>query len=195
MYCYQVMASNAGGNSAPSSTACAGEFALTPVADATVFNYTPNSNDGTSGLLYVQSDSVNNQYGATLIRFDLSAVPQNATIQNAYLGLTPYSVSGTPTLRISRLASTPSWSETGVTWNNMPYADGSFAAAYFPVSGSSTNLDGVTSFVQAWVSGSYPNNGFQLFTLTNVTSAGFYSRESTGIGGTPPSLTFTFYSP
>ena len=192
VYCYAVVAYNAGGSSTASASACAGTYSLTPSADATVFNYTPDNNYGASTLMYVQSSSSQNQYAASLVRFNLSMIPQNATIENAYLNLYPYSVSGPPTLRIQRLVSTTSWTETGVTWNNMPYADGNFAASYLPVSSGAWNVDGVTTFVQAWVSQPSTNNGFQLFTETNGASAGFYTRES---GATGPTLSLVFHSP
>jgi uncharacterized protein YjdB len=192
VYCYQVVAFNAGGSSTPSASACAGVYSLLPSADATAFNYTPDNNYGSSTLMYVQSNSSQNQYAASLVRFNLSMIPQNATIEKAWLNLDPFSVSGSPTLRIQRLVNTPSWTETGVTWNNMPYGDGNFTTTYVPVSSGAWNVDDVTTFVQAWVSSTYANNGFQLFTETNGASAGFYTRES---GGNAPTLSLTFHSP
>ena len=87
---------------------------LNPTADATTKQASPNTNYGTQTSL--STDSAANDDDNFLIRFSLSGVT-TAQINRARLLL--YATDGTD-LSPQYCATTASWSETGVTWNNQP---------------------------------------------------------------------------
>jgi hypothetical protein len=192
VYRYWVQAYNTGGNSY-TDIASAGVFGLTPSADAATFGYIPGTNFGSSTLLAIENRSVENYYAASLVRFDLSSLPVDAVIQDAYLELYCSNKLGNPLIRIGRLSSSTAWTEAGVTWNNMPYGETPPSFKYFSISAGSYNLYPVTEFVQRWVGGIDTNSGFQLFTDTDGTNAAFSAREAGS--NVRPKLTFTFYTP
>lgn len=137
----------------------------------------PNANWNGS-LLVVQYNSANDSYEPSLVYFNHSSIPQNAQISVAYLHLYCTSNPNDITLRIGRLAE-DSWTETGVTYNNMPSGTTPPSFKYFSVGNpNSWKAFNVTEFVQSWHSGTYPNNGFQLFTTSDGTGAIFSARES-----------------
>lgn len=144
--------------------------------DCVTMSNQPNTNFNGDALA-VCYNSAENLYVASLVYFNISSIPATATITSAYLYLYCFSEPyGNVSLRIGRLASSPSWTETGVTWNNMPYGETPPAFKYFPVVSGTWNEYDVEEFVDAWYAGTYNNNGFQLFTTTNGTLAMFYER-------------------
>ncbi len=150
---------------------------------------TTNLNSDALGVLY---SSLENLYMASLIYTNISNIPSNAQIISAHLYL--YCIlesGGNVSLRIGRLAS-DSWTETGVTYNNMPYGTTPPPFKYFSVVPNMWNTYNVTEFVEAWHSGTY-NNGFQLFTTTDGTLAMFYNSE-TG-SSWAPYLSITYECP
>ena len=107
----------------------------------------PNSEEGKDALLHELESNRNSNYGYThqfiasawtfdgqpgivrsVIDFDLSAVPSNANINNAYLSLYAWnstvasgphsSLSGSNACWLQRI--TENWEESSVTWNNQP---------------------------------------------------------------------------
>ena len=88
--------------------------ALSPTADATTRQASPNTNYGTQTSLSV--DSATNDDDNFLIRFSLSGV-NTSQINRARLLL--YATDGTD-FGPQYCATTASWSETSVTWNNQP---------------------------------------------------------------------------
>ncbi|MGD0992531.1 MAG: Ig-like domain-containing protein [Gemmatimonadales bacterium] len=184
VYCYQVSAYNAGGSSPASSSVCAGSFSLGPAADIMLSSYVATS--GSSPYLGIESNTASSYFTQSLVRFDLSAIPQTATIDAANLSLNAWSVSGAPTLRLRPLLS--SWNEYTVTWGTMPAGDASLAAT-FPVS-AGWDVSSVTTFVQSWVSGTRTNYGFELSCASDPANAGYYSRE----GSYPPILGLYFHT-
>ncbi|MFA5848238.1 MAG: DNRLRE domain-containing protein [Thermodesulfovibrionales bacterium] len=125
-----------------------------------------------------------------LVQFDLSSIPTNATIIDAELKLNCTQDYITD-IRIYELDT--AWSETTVTYNNMPYG----TTQCIPASTISDvsmgwNSGDVTAIVQSWYDGSCENNGFHLFVWESDTTnwGQFYYRETlTGLG---PKLTITY---
>jgi len=147
-----------------------------PSKDCALFDATPNNNFGSGTIIAIQHQSYNGS-GVSLLYFDLSSIPQNAIIESAYLNLNCMNKTDGVVLRIGRLEATTSWTETGVTWNNMPWAWEPPNYKYFTIPNIDYSGYNVKEFVQAWVAGTYSNNGFQLFTESSEASASFYSRE------------------
>ncbi|CAG1771628.1 hypothetical protein BAC2_01842, partial [uncultured bacterium] len=93
----------------------------------------------------------------TLIQYDISALPANATIVTATLEL--YApVSSTPNLRA--YAALGSWSEATVTWNTKPTYSSDYGSQ--TVNGLGWHKWNVTSLVQQWKAGTRTNYGFLL---------------------------------
>ncbi len=148
-----------------------------PTKDAACFSATPDMNFGNSIFLAVQNQSGANGYAASLLFFNLSSIPSDATILSANLRLYCFNNTDGVVLRIERLEETPSWTETGVTWNNMPYGTFPPPPYYFEILHTQYESYDVKEIVQGWVSETNENNGFQLITTTSEASATFYSNE------------------
>lgn len=90
---------------------------LTPVADAEVWLYAPNSNYGAVPTMRVNSDQ-----SESYLRFDLSGLPSNARVKHVSLSTTAfdgYAFGGDGNVYTTFVAD-DTWAETGITWNNKP---------------------------------------------------------------------------
>ncbi len=101
---------------------------LTAVADAKVDASTPNANFGGLSHLVVGRvyEFLSEEY--VFIKFDLSSVPAGSTVTGSSLRLYLYQGEahvGGVNLMASRV--TGGWTEGGITWNNKPGWDSSFA--------------------------------------------------------------------
>ena len=126
-----------------------------PSADTFVFNATPHVNYGAYPLLVVQPGA------SSYVRFNLSAVPQNATVTKATLRLYVDEVAVPGSFDVYEVDS--AWTESALNSTNAP-APGVSATGGAPtaIAASSLNqfvLVDVTTLVQRWVSGTLPNNG------------------------------------
>jgi len=124
------------------------------------YEYSPNSNYNGFGAL-----QINNRTGyreRIFVKFDLSQIPSNATIQEAKLYLYWYqTVNGSPAgKQVDVHHITANWSETTLTWNNSPsYESTPIASANFPSSFGWIVFD-VTSDLQAIINGQKSNYGW-----------------------------------
>jgi hypothetical protein len=171
------------------TTAAEGELVFEPSDDTGVQHSSPNTNFGdNSGVV------VRNEYGAgsgsgyawdALIRFDISSIPTNASIQYAYLQLYYYAWKDTnPSGRVLRLfRATSTWNENTVTWNTQPtYATQATSFATVPSSTGTWMEWEVTGDIQAFVHGSLPNHGWKITDDTpwnnpNIPIMRFYTKE------------------
>ncbi|WP_415534545.1 DNRLRE domain-containing protein [Dehalobacter sp. 4CP] len=90
-------------------------------ADAYITNLTPTANNGKTGTMYTGLDPYSGSIYRNLLRFDLSMLEPNITIQKAVLRLylsTRYQAGAPQQLDIYRL--TDAFEETAVTWDNAP---------------------------------------------------------------------------
>jgi hypothetical protein len=184
----------------------------TAVIDATVRQASATSNFGT-----VTSDTVSTASGAnqrTYVRFDLTtcnpAIPSSATVRLATLRL--YMTAVPAACRIIDLfASTATWTETGITWNNQPFGttinnpptgsrSGSFsvgtpAGCQNQATGAYIVGGTVTTDVQAFVGGSVTNFGWMLRDDTEgsaTTRTVTFSSKELGTVGQSPQLVVTY---
>jgi hypothetical protein len=133
-----------------------------PSDDASVYNSFPDQNYGGQTVLVFSGVWGWNQLADGLIRFDLSSVPYNVEIVSATLQLKETSEEYfTDNFFAHRILVGP-WSENAVTWNTIP---GFLATPTSSVAKNPTTLIfswDVTSDVQGFVDGVYPNYGWYL---------------------------------
>jgi len=157
-----------------------------------------NSNFGTSSVINARIEALEGSYwGRSLIHFDLSSIPEGATIESSTLHAYKSAYTLTPDVYAYRI--TNPWTETGVTWNNWD-SNASIAAGPSAVATTTAAKEwvswDVTNDVQAYASGTAPNYGWML-NLTDTTrpsstiKATFNSRENTV---NPPYLIVTYHT-
>jgi hypothetical protein len=141
-----------------SESALTSQVTLNPVVDTTI-----DSTDATSHAddiaLSVSFDAGKARLERTLIRFDLAAIPTNATITHAVLVLR------LTTAKDAAVTSLTAWRATQA-WNaNASWPGPGIAAPSTVLAVDSTLGDkswDVTSLAAGWVAGAYPNWGFVL---------------------------------
>lgn len=148
--------------------------------DSMIWAFQPNTPFGTAQTVYV-----GRYFGTpvrTLLEFDLSGIPTDATITSATFSMPQSAGTGAAALNVSLYRVTSSWTEAAATWNNAPTIDST------PVSTVSTNIAyawrdwGATPLVQGWLDGTYQNNGLELMAPDAEVSAtdwyrSFYSSD------------------
>jgi hypothetical protein len=153
-----------------------------PNADTYSNHAQPNMNYGSSVSLLLTPTS-----GNAFIRFDLSAVPANATITKATLRLYVNLANVPGSFDVYEL--NQAWTETGLTHNNQPPL-GVSATGGNPTTVTASQLNqflliDITALVQNWLNGSIVNNGIAL-SLTSATGhIGLDSKESIRTGHQP----------
>ena len=161
---------------------------LYPVADAEVYSLTPLQNFGSTPHLEVGHSILNGGDRYSMVRFDLSTVPANATITSAQfsLYLTQCDGSMNPNeLRIGQI--TINWVENQVTWHTSPN--------FIPGTSHSGSCGGqnwwrynATQIVQNWQAGQN-NYGFFVYSIANTDYLRqFNSREYGGLPNQPQLL-------
>jgi hypothetical protein len=161
------------------AAAPASSWSNSAVADAYVRDGSyASQNFGTISELRQKTDSTSGQgYNrTTLLRFDLSNA---SSVTSARLRLWGNSVSGASLPQRVRAVSNNSWSETGVTWSNLPTLGNELSR--ITVSGTTEKYYewDITAYVQQALA-----NGQTLLSLAvdgpvaNVEQARFYSREA-----------------
>jgi hypothetical protein len=176
---------------ASSFCASPGEQVLSASRDSYVDSLSASSNFGTGTQLFARSAQVLVlSQRRTVIGFTLPAVPTNCTLTAASLRLFATNPASGRTIDVFGLNG--SWTETGVTWNNVPGTTGSAVSSASLASPGYQSWNVLTA-VQAMYSGT--NNGFlvkdtQDSAVLSVTQI-YQSRE-----GTPntqdPELRVTF---
>jgi hypothetical protein len=131
-----------------------------------------DNNYGNAAALMTDSEQANPI--RALIQFDLSSIPNNATVISATLGLYLSKNSGSQTDVVEAHRLTRNWTEgtggknTGATWNRYngvsawTTAGGDYDASIagsFVASGTGWKTITLTTLAQAWVNGTYANQG------------------------------------
>ncbi|HEY4842034.1 MAG TPA: DNRLRE domain-containing protein [Terriglobales bacterium] len=149
---------------------------ITPIGDAYTNTADPTTNYGSKTLLDVESASQ-----TTYIQFDLSVIPAgytSADITKASLKLYVSAVTKAGSFNVDYVNGT--WSESTITASNAP-ALGSTIAASVSLTTTDKNqyiLIDITPALQAWLSGSQPNDGIALVANSPL-NASFDSKENT----------------
>jgi YD repeat-containing protein len=127
----------------------------------------------------------------TLVRYDLRQVAPSATVTSATLGLYANYTTGTPgTVSATQLAG--DWSETAVTWANMPTTTGSSVTSSAAVSADSWTTFDLTTMVAGWLNASQNNFGVSIATASTAWSAQWWSDELPYGGALSPKLTIVY---
>ena len=127
------------------------------VADALLADVNEFKNFGASESL--TAGRVSPGFRKALLRFGLGAIPPGATIVSATATLHVL-LYGNDGVTVDAYRVTAPWTESAVTYTSFQNAYPLTVVASFP-SGSPTSAD-LTALVQAWVSGTVPNDGLCL---------------------------------
>ncbi|MCP3062307.1 DNRLRE domain-containing protein [Myxococcus sp. K38C18041901] len=156
------------------------------VADATIMSASPNAANGAGPLSvdYLSALGVTSRQ-ESLLRFDLSTLPANITIDTATLQL--YAVAQTNSVFVHR-ASVP-WSEATVTYASFNQQYSPAVEATILPSLLSTRTANVSNLVNNWVNGGVANNGFLLDSAaTTVSVPAIFSSSETLVVDQRPGL-------
>jgi autotransporter-associated beta strand protein len=172
----------------------AGVQSLAPAADATVRAGTyASSNFGSTNTLSVKSDSTTDNIRQAYLRWDLSSITQ--TVFQARVSLTPINVGTNAIEQGVRVATSNTWTESGITWNNQP-GGGERFANWIPGTNASVSFD-VTPQVLDALAGD-KQLSLELFSVRNVGGAGlvdYASREYSDANSRPQLLISLLGSP
>ncbi len=204
-YYYRVNASNSIGTSGWSNVQSVTVAPPLPstfysVADATILQGLASTNFGSTRDMwagYEHCSGSSNGVTRSLVKFDLSAIPQGTQIAQATLSLyhANYCDIGNRTHSVTTYRIANNWSESSVNWNNQPSLGEPFGSASITSGAWGRYTFDVTTLVQAWVNGTRPNYGVMVrgpeSSGNDSARLGFYTRDE---GGTDydPYLTITY---
>lgn len=161
-----------------------------PATDDCVVSSAQSVSNLNSDSLTVMFDLAGPTTLASFIQADFSAIPAYATITSAVLSLNALSDAGTEdTVTVGRVID--SWSESSITYSNMPGVSASPAYVSFTVSGPGATGCDITDFVAAWHTNDYDNYGIALMTSSTTTQVSFSNSEA----GSGPSITVNYSLP
>jgi hypothetical protein len=157
------------------------------VADAYVWAAAPDENTGAGIALRTGFFGGGAKY--SLLRFDLSVIPQDAVVDSAtlYIYIQDHS---NQTVRVHRI--TAAWSERSVTWNNFGNSFASEILGSFVSDGSGFHSADVTGLVQAWMSGT---SNYGMLLEENLSDYSSYKSSDYGTVQYRPRLKTCYHRP
>ncbi len=150
---------------------------FTPIADACVSEYRPDTNFGDGISLYLQSYSENNKNERILLKFDLSEVPAGLHVTQAKLYLYNWHGEFSP-INVQCYSADDGWEEETITWNDQPARGRVLDKVYLNNKTAENKWHSwdVTSFVRNQLNG---DEVVSLLLKANVeNSSGLYAFES-----------------
>lgn len=158
--------------------------------DTYVYSLEPKTNYGDVAGLHYGRNSSGDKY-RTFIWFDLSTIPQNASISSAIFSV--YVYSGAVGVNFDIYSVTEAWDEHTITWNLQPSFDSS-SVGRKSISSSPSWCDyDLSSFVQNIVNGIITNQGWVVKHSTELTE-GYHSCHSSNYLN-KPKLTIEYTTP
>lgn len=183
------------------------------LADAYINQASATNNAGTATFLRVGENNSSAQLIRSLIKFDLTDIPSNATITSATLSLYLYDDNSSNARTLSAYRLLKDWDEGTVTWNKYDNSNnwttaGGFDAADCEqtdignVALAASEADGwiditlTAGDVTDWIDGTLPNYGLLLKVDTESNDQyGYYSSDYTADTTLRPKLTLTYTTP
>jgi hypothetical protein len=182
----------------PTSTGIPASQTLAAIADATVLEGYPSANTGIASDMWAGYDDgmdPNGRIVRSLIKFDLSNLPANATVQSAklrvyYMGYRDFT-NHIRTVTAYRI--TGDWAESGVTWDNKPSPGTAYGSVDITANADWgwRELD-VRALVQGWVNGSIANQGVMLRGPEASGADSSYRKFGTRESPYPPELVINY---
>ncbi len=174
----------------------ADQITLEPVMDAFVCDCVPGATNPMLGNQYLAQGRYSACYNRTFISWDLSSIPAGSTIEDAEFRIYCCQFYGSPSGQMVYYRVTEGWSETTVTYNNMPAftTEGAIFISTWPTGGSWHTID-VTDFAAEWFAGT-DNYGLYCHSTgsTSTSDCAYYSSRVTSPGYRPV-LVVTFTPP
>jgi hypothetical protein len=165
--------------------------------DSTVVEILPDNNYGSFTTFYTGSTILNQKYRAYL-QFDLSTIPTNARITDAYLILYQNSFAGAGNFIVGLYQVTSDWEEGTITWNNQPISSTELEASctVFAVIAWRTWYN-IGDLVQGWWDGSITNQGILLNSTDEAspTIIAVFCSSDNADTSKRPKLTINYYIP
>lgn len=160
-----------------------------PIEDAAIQKGS-SENLGTNPSLVCSKNEINSSY--FLVKFDLSTLPSNISIENANITLYQTNASG-ENINVSVYKVTTNWSEASVSGTNSPSTDKSISYAETlidSVFSNKTFSQNISDLVMTWINNPSSNFGllFEASNNTGIFTHEFGSKES----GTKPYLSISY---
>ncbi|MBN2070168.1 MAG: DNRLRE domain-containing protein [Candidatus Krumholzibacteriota bacterium] len=141
-----------------SGTLNAAKVQIDASEDSYVLSTTPTTSYGSASTLLVKHDvSPSEVLARAFIKFDLSSIPADATIQAALLCLYDQTAAGGNRLPVYAVSS--GWSEIDINWDNQPSFDPAEIGTLPGFAGAQWFSVDVTSVVEEWRGGTRSNHG------------------------------------
>jgi len=144
----------------PVLLAFADEVALEPIKDAFVCDCLPGQTNPYAGNQYLAQGRITACYHKSFLQWDLSSIPADATITDAEFRIYVSQASGSGGGQMVYFRVIEDWSETTVTYNNMPdhTETGGVILSSWPGSSTWHTVD-LTDLVIDWFAGTTDNFG------------------------------------
>ncbi|HMS22995.1 MAG TPA: DNRLRE domain-containing protein [Candidatus Levybacteria bacterium] len=164
----------------PAQVLASTSVTLAPTLDTYVYKAAVNAANGNSSTIVSFCDFAHDNQGLALLKFDLSSIPANATINSAYFSMYQKDSSGVSPEFISLAPVSDNWQNT-VTWATHPVSEAAYAGTQLNDEDGYKTWD-VKTMIKAWVKGDISNYGFYLKPFVcsnnNIYSRSFYSKEA-----------------
>ncbi|MCC7020800.1 MAG: DNRLRE domain-containing protein [Ardenticatenales bacterium] len=162
---------------------------LYPVADTYVDQQNPTQNFNTAAQWPVERRT-NNTERYPLLRFDTSAIPEDATVTSADLKVYLMSGSGDSPILVKVERITFTWNQDTVTWNSRPPVAGVYGSWETDNDPGTRTFD-IRVLAANWIRDAWPNHGVTL----RGPDGGTYERLYRSTGATRPHLDIVYTAP
>ena len=162
---------------------------LYPVADTYVDQQNPTQNFNTAAQWPVERRT-NNTERYPLLRFDTSAIPEDATVTSADLKVYLMSGSGDSPILVKVERITFTWNQDTVTWNSRPPVAGVYGSWETDNDPGTRTFD-IRVLAANWIRDAWPNHGVTL----RGPDGGTYERLYRATGATRPHLDIVYTAP
>jgi hypothetical protein len=180
------------------------ESDLDAYADASVYEYDPDFNEGDYEELYAGYASLGDDWEEDIyLYFDTSSIPPEAIVVSVELRLYIAYCWNSTGMVFSLEEVDDEWDEMEITWNTAPQTSYVTQFACPPQKSETGEYDGwftvtdsrLTALVQTWVSGDAPNNGLAIMPVWQSAPTDDEIYVTSLDGGTAPELVIYYYIP